>query len=231
MPLMMLRRFSCPREPVQTNSVETVFTGTIFSATVFTWTVFMWTTFTGTAFMWPTNATADWLITAQGSLIETEGPWTISGTVVTYTDLEGLEKTLELAEIDLEGSDETTALRAGRAYEPRAQETPDKTVDEATAKILVYVTGLCRSCTEAKQLLDDLGVVYRVRNIDSDRQARKEYEKKAGHGGGVPVIDVDGTMIFTFNPRVIREKIGRFLKKQAEAEAEAAAQAAQDKTG
>ncbi|MEM7587102.1 MAG: hypothetical protein AAF560_27180, partial [Acidobacteriota bacterium] len=48
------------------------------------------------ALAWTPVALADWLITLEGRMIETQGPWTIEGEVLTYVDLEGQEHSLSV---------------------------------------------------------------------------------------------------------------------------------------
>ena len=175
---------------------------------------------------------ADWLVTLEGKLIETRGPWTIDGRTLAYTDLEGVEQQLDLDEVDLEGSEETTALKAGKPYVPRQETDAETSPAPRTAagkpgkrsgkkekpKIILYTAALCTPCTEARELLEELGVDFRECDITKSKRAQKEYKKKAGHGGGLPVIDLDGTMIYTWNPGVVRRKVREYLKREAEAE-------------
>ncbi len=176
-------------------------------------------------------AAADWLVTLEGQLIETRGRWTVDGRTLTYTDLEGVEHTLDLDEIDLEGSEETTALKAGKPYVPRQETEADaaapqtdpepakRAEEDEEPKIILYTAALCPLCTQARELLEKLGVKFREVDVTKSKRARKEYSKKAGHGGGLPVIDLEGTMIYTWNPGVVRRKVREYLERQA-AEAE-----------
>ncbi len=182
--------------------------------------------------LWASPAGADWLITLEGKLIETQGPWTIEGETLAYTDLDGQAQSLPLDEVDLEASEETTALKAGKPYVPGqhtevrpsdppadgpAKPTSKKNKKSKKAKIILYSDAFCPNCAPARELLRDLGVDYVEKDIARSRRAYKEYSKKAGRGGGVPIIDVDGTIIFRYNPRIVRQRIDEFLKKQAEA--------------
>ena len=172
-------------------------------------------------------ANADWLITLDGRMIETHGPWTIDGERLTYVDLEGVEHTIALDQIDLEGSEETTSLRAGESYEPlppTAESEPPAAKKRARknkkSKIVLYVGAMCRTCTRARELLEELEVDFEILDVDSSVRARRTYEKKAGHGGGLPIIDIDGKVIYTFHPGVVRRKIGTFLEKEKKQEQE-----------
>ena len=172
-------------------------------------------------------AAGDWLITLEGRLIETQGPWTIEGDALTYTDPDGEEHTLALDDVDLEASEETTALKAGKPYEPAPEEDgAGQGGRQATGeepKIILYMTSLCQECTRAREILEDLGVEFVEKDIRTDPRAEREYRKIAGHGGGLPVIDVDGAVVFSNNPRVIRQRVEEMRQREAKAAAEAEA--------
>ncbi|MCP4211918.1 MAG: glutaredoxin [Halieaceae bacterium] len=173
---------------------------------------------------------ADWLITLEGKLIETRDPWTIDGDVLTYIDLGGEQQTLALDDVDLEASEETTALRSGKPYLPREQTAAEPAAAEPAAgssrrktrkapepEIILYMTSLCKECARARKLLEELGVAFVQKDIIASSMARREYKKKAGHGGGLPVIDIGGALVFSNNPRVIRQRVRELEEKQAEA--------------
>ena len=168
---------------------------------------------------------ADWLITLEGRLIETAGPWTTRDGSLTYTDLDGEEHTLDLDAVDLEASEETTALKAGKTYDPNKgnEDSPQdvrggkrrKTQDKKP-KIILYMTSLCKECTRTRELLEELDVAFVEKDINTNKKAGREYRKKAGHGGGLPVLDIDGAMVFSNNPKVIRQRVREMLERQAQ---------------
>lgn len=166
-------------------------------------------------------AGADWLITAEGKLIETRGEWTIEGRTLTYVDLEGEAQTLKIKDVDLEASAETTAIKAGRPYEPGKATSEAAAAAKAAAgdekpRIILYMTSLCRNCSLARKLLEDLGVAFVEKDINTDRKAARQYKKKAGHGGGLPVLDIGGRMVFSYNPRVIRQRVAELEEEDEE---------------
>ncbi len=176
-----------------------------------------------------TPAGADWLITLEGRMIETRGPWTIAGRTLTYVDLEGGEHSLDLDEVDLEASEETTGLKAGKPYVPKDEASEDekkgkgkgkKGKNRGKPKVILYVTSLCKECMRAQELLEKLEVDFVVKDINSGPKTRREYQKKAGHGGGVPVIDIDGALVFSNNPRVIRQRVKEMREREAAAKSE-----------
>ena len=56
---------------------------------------------------------ADWLVTSDGTRIETEGPWEVRGRQVIFTRKHGALSALRLSDVDLEASEAATA--AGEA--------------------------------------------------------------------------------------------------------------------
>ncbi len=68
--------------------------------------------------------------------------------------------------------------------------------------IAVYSTTWCAFCHAAKQYFDKLGVKYEDKDIEKDPTAGKEAVDKSGQMG-VPVIDINGTIIVGFDrPRI-----------------------------
>lgn len=165
---------------------------------------------------------ADWLVTAEGELIETRGPWRVAGQKILYTDLEGEVRTLDLSEIDLIGSKETTELRTGKPYvEPQGEPgNAAGTLRSAPPRVSIFVDAFCQECREAREFLEAQGLPFQVKDISQDRRALREYKKKAGHGGGMPIIDVDGHLIFRYRPQVVRERLEELRTREASEAAE-----------
>lgn len=68
--------------------------------------------------------------------------------------------------------------------------------------VTIYSTTWCGFCHVAMRYLDQLGVKYVDIDIEKDPAAAKEAVEKSG-SMGVPVIDVDGTIILGFDkPRL-----------------------------
>lgn len=74
----------------------------------------------------------------------------------------------------------------------------------ATKNIIVYSTQSCHYCVLTKEYLDKMGVSYVDRNVGIDRQAGQEMVMKSGQMG-VPVIDIDGTIVVGFQPDLFRK--------------------------
>jgi len=64
--------------------------------------------------------------------------------------------------------------------------------------VTIYSAAWCGFCHMAKNYMDKLGVKYEDKDVERDRDAGPEAVKKSGQMG-VPVIDVDGTIIVGFD--------------------------------
>ncbi|HVX58464.1 MAG TPA: glutaredoxin domain-containing protein [Candidatus Saccharimonadales bacterium] len=80
--------------------------------------------------------------------------------------------------------------------------------DEKQHDITVYGADWCAFCHAAKQYFDQKGVKYTDKNVEKDPQAGLEAVNKSGQRG-IPVIDIDGTVIIGFD----RPKIDAALAK------------------
>lgn len=81
-------------------------------------------------------------------------------------------------------------------------------------RVVLYVTPWCGYCKKAAAHLRRRGVAFVERDIDSDPAAAAELARKlaaAGlSGGGVPVLDVDGTVVIGFD----RARIDKLLDER-----------------
>ena len=62
----------------------------------------------------------------------------------------------------------------------------------------VYSTPTCRFCAMARELLRRMGVQFQDINVVSDKEGTREMIGKSGQSG-VPVIDIQGTIIVGFD--------------------------------
>ena len=85
-----------------------------------------------------------------------------------------------------------------RVLHPSAA-VPEQT--RASARVVLYATEWCGYCKQIRRFLDQKGIPYRAVDIEQDAQARKAYE--ALGGGGIPFVDVNGTLIRDYNPEAI----------------------------
>jgi len=78
---------------------------------------------------------------------------------------------------------------------------PSQMVSEQTraqARVVLYATDWCGYCKQTKRFLDSKGIAFKEFDIEKDAQARKSYEALGGRG--IPLIDVNGTLIRGFDP-------------------------------
>lgn len=72
-------------------------------------------------------------------------------------------------------------------------------------QVVVFTSNTCPYCTLAKNYLDEKGVEYTEKNVQTDKEARKEL-MEMGHMG-VPVLLVNGEEIVGFD----KEKLDDLL--------------------
>ena len=78
---------------------------------------------------------------------------------------------------------------------------PSQMVAEQTraqANVVLYATDWCGYCKQTKRFLDSKGIPFKEFDIEKDAEARKAYEALGGRG--IPLIDVNGTLIRGFDP-------------------------------
>lgn len=69
-------------------------------------------------------------------------------------------------------------------------------------KVIIYSTPQCVYCKMAKDFFKEKNIAYEEKNVASDATARETMIQQSGQFG-VPVIDVDGTIIVGFDkPRL-----------------------------
>lgn len=74
------------------------------------------------------------------------------------------------------------------------------------AKVTVYSTEMCPWCHKAKDFLKQNKIEFEDKNVAEDDDARNEMLEKSGQMG-VPVIDIDGTIIIGFDVEAIRKSL------------------------
>lgn len=74
--------------------------------------------------------------------------------------------------------------------------------------IIVYSTTTCPWCHKAKEYLTSKGVQFEDINVGLDQKKAEEMFEKSGQMG-VPVIDVNGTIIVGFDEAAMEEALGK----------------------
>ena len=76
--------------------------------------------------------------------------------------------------------------------------------DQSQPKVTVYSTSWCAFCHTEMQWLDQLGVPYIEKNIETDAAALEELLEKTGGEQNAPITDIGGDIIAGFDrPRIL----------------------------
>ncbi len=73
-------------------------------------------------------------------------------------------------------------------------------------KVTVYSTPHCCYCSAAKEFLSLIGIPFQEIDVATDPVAAQEIVDKTGQRG-VPVIDVNGTIIVGFDRQTLLESL------------------------
>lgn len=73
--------------------------------------------------------------------------------------------------------------------------------------VKVYSTPTCPYCTMAKQFLKDNSIAFEAIDVSTNRVEAEEMIRKSGQMG-VPVLDIEGTIIVGFDKERIKQALG-----------------------
>ncbi|MBN2421091.1 glutathione S-transferase N-terminal domain-containing protein [Candidatus Woesearchaeota archaeon] len=73
--------------------------------------------------------------------------------------------------------------------------------------VKVYTTAVCPWCVKVKEYLKSKNIEYKEFNVGTDMAARQEMFLKTGQGG-VPVVEIEDTIIIGFDKESIDEALG-----------------------
>jgi glutaredoxin-like YruB-family protein len=71
-------------------------------------------------------------------------------------------------------------------------------------KVILYGTSHCPWCHKTREFLQENKVKFSDINVEEDQKAKKDMIKKSGQLG-VPVIDIDGSIIVGFDESTIKK--------------------------
>ena len=74
--------------------------------------------------------------------------------------------------------------------------------------VKIYTTSTCHWCKVAKEYFEDNEIEYEEYNVEFDYEKAAEMVQKSGQRG-VPVIDINGTIIIGFDKKTIDENIDK----------------------
>lgn len=72
--------------------------------------------------------------------------------------------------------------------------------------VTVYSTPTCPWCVKAKDFLKENKIEFEDKDVSSDEEARNAMIEKSGQMG-VPVLDIDGTVIVGFDQEGIKKAL------------------------
>ena len=75
-------------------------------------------------------------------------------------------------------------------------------------KVEIYSTPTCPYCVKAKEFFKEKKIKFTDYNVASNQEMAKKMVEKTGQMG-VPVIDIDGTIIIGFDKPKIEELLGK----------------------
>jgi len=75
------------------------------------------------------------------------------------------------------------------------------------ANVTVYSTPTCPFCHKVKDYLKEHNIEFSDIDVAADQDKAKEMVEKSGQMG-VPVVDIDGTIIVGFDKDAISQKLG-----------------------
>lgn len=73
-------------------------------------------------------------------------------------------------------------------------------------KVIVYSTSTCPWCVKVKEFLKQNNIPFKDIDVSEDKEAANEMIEKSGQMG-VPVIDVNGTIIVGFDQDAIKKAL------------------------
>ena len=72
--------------------------------------------------------------------------------------------------------------------------------------VIIYSTSHCPYCIKLKDFLKENNVKYVEYNVEEDKDKANEMVEKSGQMG-VPVIDIDGTVIVGFDKQAVAKAL------------------------
>lgn len=88
-----------------------------------------------------------------------------------------------------------------------AGSSEEATAAAERAPVILYMTSWCGWCRKTRELLTELDAPFEEVDIEADEAGRAEYDEKSGGQSGVPLIDIDGTLVRGYKEDRIRKLV------------------------
>jgi len=98
------------------------------------------------------------------------------------------------------GGSKSEANPEGPGGSPKAEKQESRKV-----KVIMYMTDWCPYCRQAREFLKSLDVDLVEYNVEKNREKAAEFKAKGGTG--VPLIDVEGTLIRGYNAETLKAAV------------------------
>ncbi|MEZ0288288.1 MAG: glutaredoxin family protein [Methylophilus sp.] len=85
--------------------------------------------------------------------------------------------------------------------------------DFGQGKVTLYATDWCPYCEKTRKLLEQEHIPYREYNIETSEEGRSQYQRLAGKG--VPVLLVDGEVVRGYHEKTIVTALAHWQNSQA----------------
>jgi glutaredoxin len=105
------------------------------------------------------------------------------------------------------------AAAVNRAHSGATAKEKEPTAKGVGKGVILYTTRWCPACRAARDYMKKNGIPFVEKDIEQDRKAAAELLAKARRAGisasGVPVLDVNGTLIQGFDPQRLNALLGK----------------------
>lgn len=125
------------------------------------------------------------------------------------------QKARELAEQEAADREFIERHMKGGARPAKSSSSGTTTVARASSShdVIVYSTSWCGYCKKAKAFLRNKNVAFTEKDIEADSSANEEMRRKCYakgiRPGGVPIIDIDGTLIAGYDESSMQAALNR----------------------
>ena len=94
-----------------------------------------------------------------------------------------------------------------------AEDQGDRASAAERAPVILYMTDWCGWCRKTRALLKEIEADFEEVDIEKSDAGRREYEEKAGGRGGVPLLDIGGTIVRGYDEPRIRRLVAELKQK------------------